>query len=284
MPGGYLAGVRLHVRCPAKVNLFLSVGPRDGTGYHPIHTIFQAIGLCDDLFLTPVDEETTFDCNWPWVPDDNSVRQALKLVSEIATVPHLSIELVKRIPTQSGLGGGSSDAAGLLRGVQKLTGVGSEAELRSVALAVGADVPFFMSGGRALGRGYGQRLTVLQDEPREWLLVAKPDIGCPTAEMYAKLDEMDYAWQEFPEDETLLYNDFEKVAPAECVELIDQLCRLGAKDAGLSGSGSAVFARFESEPLAEIACERLMEEFDGHAWVVPTLTRRESLEITVENA
>jgi hypothetical protein len=126
--------MRLHVRCPAKVNLFLSVGPKDETGYHPLHTIFQAIGLCDDLYLTPTDDETTLDCNWPWLPEQNSVSKALSLVSEIATVPPLKIELVKHIPMQSGLGGGSSDAAGLLRGIQKLTGVGSEAELKSVAL------------------------------------------------------------------------------------------------------------------------------------------------------
>lgn len=274
--------MRLHVRCPAKVNLFLSVGPKDETGYHPIHTIFQAIGLCDDLYLTPTENQTTLDCNWSWLPEENSVSRALSLVSEIATVPPLKIELVKHIPMQSGLGGGSSDAAGLLRGIQKLTGVGSEAELKSVALAVGADVPFFLTGGRALGRGYGQRLTPMADEPREWLLVAKPDVGCSTVEMYAKLDQLAYEWRMFPETETQLYNDFEKVAPPECLDLIQRLCTLGAHDAGLSGSGSAVFGRFESEPLAEVACERLLEDFEGHAWVVPTLSRSESLDISVQ--
>lgn len=262
--------------------MFLSVGPQDQTGYHPIHTIFQAVGLCDDLFIEPVEEGSEFDCNWSWVPEDNTVTRALKLVSEIAAVPPLKIELVKRIPMQSGLGGGSSDAAGLLRGIQKLTGVGSESELMSVALAVGADVPFFLMGGRALGRGYGQKLTPMRDEPREWLVIAKPEVGCSTGEMYSRLDELNYEWREFPEVEAQLYNDFEKVAPPECTELIQRLCRLDARDAGLSGSGSAVFGRFDSEPLAEVACERLMEDFEGHAWVVPTLSRRESLEISVE--
>lgn len=274
--------MRLHVRCPAKVNLFLSVGPRDDSGYHPIHTIFQAVGLCDDLFIEPTDGDPEFDCNWPWIDEDNSVCKALKLVSEIATVPPLRIELIKHIPIEAGLGGGSSDAAGLLRGVERLCGATSGVELQTVALAVGADVPFFLRGGRALGRGYGQKLTPMADGFREWYLLAKPDIGCSTAEMYAKLDEHPRTWLEYPDEDAGFYNDFEAVAPEESIELIARLKRLGALDATLCGSGSAVFGKFASEPLAEVACERLCEDFDGQAWVVPTLSRQESLDISVE--
>jgi len=137
-------------------------------------------------------------------------------------------------------------------------------------------------GGRVLGRRLNTSDTfVLFCQPREWLLIAKPEVGCPTSEMYSKLDALDYEWRDFPTDGKL-YNDFERVAPCECLELIEQLCRLGAKDAGLSGSGSAVFGRFAAEPLAEVAYEQLMEDFEGHAWVVPTLTRRESQEIVVQ--
>lgn len=273
--------MRLHVRCPAKVNTFLSVGKKDARGYHPIRTVFQAIGLCDELFIG-TDVETSLSCNWPWLGDDNTVWKAIKLASEIAQVPPIEVALVKQIPVESGLGGGSSDAAGLLRAVKKMTGVGSDAELLTVALAVGADVPYFLTGGRAKGEGYGQKLTPLPDLRREWLLLAKPEVGCSTGEMYAKLDALDYEWREFPQDDKL-YNDFERVAPCECLELIERLCRLDARDAGLSGSGSAVFGRFDSEPLAEIACERLMEDFEGHAWVVPTLSRQESLDIAFQS-
>jgi 4-diphosphocytidyl-2-C-methyl-D-erythritol kinase len=273
--------MRLHVRCPAKVNLFLSVGKKDLRGYHPIRTVFQAVGLCDELFIGTTDDESSLTCNWPWLGTDNTVWTALKLATEIAQVPSMEVALVKHIPAESGLGGGSSDAAGILRAVKKMAGVGSEAELLTVALAVGADVPFFLTGGRAMGEGYGQKLTPLSDAPREWLLIAKPDIGCSTSEMYAKLDALDYEWRDFPADDKL-YNDFERVAPCECLELIEWVCRLGARDAGLTGSGSAVFGRFESEPLAEVACERLLEEFEGHGWVVPTLGRRESLDISVQ--
>jgi len=270
----------LHVRCPAKVNLFLSVGKKDQRGYHPIRTVFQAVGLCDDLYITPTTGETELISNWPWLGTDNTVWKALKLASEIANVPPLEIRLVKHIPSESGLGGGSSDAAGLLRGIKKLTGVGSEAELMTVALAVGADVPFFLTGGLARGEGYGQKLTPLPDRPREWLLIARPEVSCSTKEMYGLLDEKEFEWNEFP-DEDLLYNDFERVAPCECIELIERVQRLGARDAGLTGSGSAVFGRFDAEPMAEIACERLLEDFEGHGYVVPTLSREESLDIAV---
>ncbi|MEA2554507.1 MAG: 4-diphosphocytidyl-2-C-methyl-D-erythritol kinase [Fimbriimonadaceae bacterium] len=259
--------------------MFLSVGPRDPFGYHPLRTTFQAVGLEDDLYIETTDGETEISFNWPWIPEQNTISKALALVSEIATVPPLKIEVTKRIPIESGLGGGSSNAAGILRAVQKLTGVGSTAELHSVAAAVGTDVPFFLLGGRAQGIGYGDHLMALRDEPREWLLIARPEVGCPTPEMYAKLDEQSYEWKDFPEED-ILYNDFERVAPCECLDLIERVCALGAKDAGLSGSGSSVFGRFESEPLAEIACERLWEDFEGDVWVVPTLTRRESLQMS----
>src|SRR5579885_851097 len=118
--------MRLHVRCPAKVNLFLSVGKKDAKGYHPIRTIFQTVGLEDEIFIEPTYGIPDLSFNWPWIPDHNSVSKALSLVSEIATLPRLSIQVTKRIPAESGLGGGSSDAGGILRAVQKLTGVGSD--------------------------------------------------------------------------------------------------------------------------------------------------------------
>jgi 4-diphosphocytidyl-2-C-methyl-D-erythritol kinase len=266
------------------VNFFLSVGKKDARGMHPVRSVFQAVGLCDELFIGTTEKETSLTCNWPWLGKKNTVWRALKLVSEIAQIPNMEVALVKHIPAQSGLGGGSSDAAGLLRAVDKMTGIGGQAELKAVAFAVGADVPFFLTGGRAKATGYGQKIMPLPEREREWLLVAKPEVSCSTAEMYAKLDALDYEWRDFPEDDNVLYNDFERVAPAECLELIERLCNLDARDAGLSGSGSAVFGRFDSEPLAEIACERLMDDFEGHAWVVPTLSRQESLDISVQTA
>src|SRR5256885_14356896 len=105
------------ILCPAKINEFLSVGPRDERGYHPIRTIFQAISLFDELTITEA-EEDSFACNID-LPERNTLTKALSLVKEFVDVPPLAITLKKEIPTGAGLGGGSSDAAGLLRRINE---------------------------------------------------------------------------------------------------------------------------------------------------------------------
>lgn len=266
---------RLIVSCPAKVNLFLAVGRPDERGYHPIRTVFQAIGLFDELM---VEEAPTpeFVCDSPEVPQENTVTHALRMLSEVAPLPPLRLTMTKRIPSQAGLGGGSSDAAGLLRAAKQLVPSIPKEDLHRVAMAVGMDVPFFLVGGRARGDGYGERLSPLPDAPQEWLVVARPNVGCATGEAYRALDAKAYEWRDFPPDDRL-YNDFERVAPCESLDLIESLQALGARDAALSGSGSAVFGRFESQDEAESAAARMRAEKALSVWVAPTLTRAESL-------
>jgi 4-diphosphocytidyl-2-C-methyl-D-erythritol kinase len=149
-------------------------------------------------------------------------------------------------------------------------------ELKGIAEAIGMDVPFFLVGGRAKAEGYGQIISPLPDMEPEWYVVARPTVGCSTPEAYRQLDERSYSWREFPEADEL-YNDFERVAPCECLDLIKILQRNGAKDAALSGSGSAVFGRFATQGAAEIARSAMKSEGELRTWVVKTLTRSESL-------
>jgi 4-diphosphocytidyl-2-C-methyl-D-erythritol kinase len=271
--------VRVRVPCPAKINLFLTVGPLDSRGYHPLRTVFQAVGLWDELLIETGLDKTQITCNWADLPERNTLTRTLSLLSEIAPVPPLKAHLTKHIPPQSGLGGGSSDAAGLIRGIVKLIQLPiPENELRSVAAAVGADVPFFLLGGRAKGEGYGEILMPLPDIERQWMVILRPQIGCSTPQMYGALDSMPRQWREFPAGDEL-YNDFERVAPCESIELIERLQVHGAEDGGLTGSGSAVFGRFNSEAEARAALARVQSEFNGQSWVVPTLTRAESLRV-----
>jgi 4-diphosphocytidyl-2-C-methyl-D-erythritol kinase len=109
------------VRCPAKVNTFLSVGPRDARGYHPLRTVFQAVGLFDEVSIStaPHDE---IDCDWDGLPTENTLTKSLRLLRELAPIPPLHITLKKRIPSQAGLGGGSSDAAGVIRFARRAYG------------------------------------------------------------------------------------------------------------------------------------------------------------------
>lgn len=247
----------LLVCCPAKVNLFLSVGPKDKRGYHPIRTIFQAVDLCDNLYIEEADRDG-FECDWP-LPEPNTVTKAWGLLKEFAHLPPLRVRLEKRIPAESGLGGGSSDAAGFLRSINGFLAHPLPAEsLFEIACAVGADVPFFLAGGAALGEGYGEKLTPLAARPERWFVLAKPDIGCSTAEMYARLDALgSRPFLGFPSDARTnvkaFGNDFELVAPAECLALISFLNACQCSSAGLTGSGSAVFGVFPSRKAADEA-------------------------------
>jgi 4-diphosphocytidyl-2-C-methyl-D-erythritol kinase len=254
----------IHIKCPAKLNLFLSVGPIDQRGYHPLRTIFQAISLYDELSIEKADE-LSFECEDPAVPEDNTVVKAARLMMEVADFPPLKIRLKKKIPIMAGLGGGSSDAAGvIMAGRQLMNAMLPAHELSAVAKAIGADVPFFLMGGRAQATGYGEILTKLPSpDPLEWYVIAQPKELCNTKDMFMRLDGKAYVWREFPElDE--LYNDFLRVCPASCLTLIDQLHEHGARDAGLTGSGSAIFGRFETERKARRAADMI---YDQAPWI-----------------
>ncbi|MBL8088199.1 MAG: 4-(cytidine 5'-diphospho)-2-C-methyl-D-erythritol kinase [Chthonomonas sp.] len=264
-----------NLRCPAKVNTFLSVGQPDASGYHPIRSIFQAVGLYDTLTITSGVAQTEILCDWRGLPERNTLSKTLQLVRELVDVPPLRIELRKGIPVESGLGGGSSDAAGLLRALPQFVGELPWGHATMVAEAVGADVPFFLVGGRARAEGYGEKLTALENVPREWLVIVKPDVGVSSAQAYGQLDAKPREWRAFPVDDRELYNDFERVAPCACLEIVDRMLGLGADGALLSGSGSAVFGRFATEEEARKVAMHMAGA--GNVFVAPTLSREESL-------
>lgn len=267
------------VWCPAKVNLILDVGPLDSNGYHPLRTLFQAVGLFDELTVVR-GEEDTLRTHGSSLPPENTITRALRLIREFGDVPPLEIELKKRIPLEAGLGGGSSDAAGLLRVVNRVAPAPFAREiLHEVACAVGSDVPFFLVGGRALGEGYGERLTPLDDEPCVWLVIAKPrEVGTSTPEAYRALDQIE---RPYDSDSDLVdwRNDFELVMPDESKAAMASLRSAGARRSLLSGSGSAVFGEFTSQCEASQAATTLALESDLDTWVAPTLSRAESLKI-----
>lgn len=264
--------MKFTLQCPAKINLFLSVGKPDASGYHPIRSIFQAVSLFDEITIESASEDT-FVCDSPDVPAENTVTKALRLVREVREVPPLRITLVKRIPSQSGLGGGSSDAAGLLRLIPRIAGELPWGHEQMVAEAVGADVPFFLVGGRARAEGYGERLTELPDGPVAHYVIHWPSCGVSTAAAYRALDAQDRPWRDYPDDDAPFFNDFEAIAPEPCHAAIARLKELGASRAALSGSGSAVFGELDSsESAANVA-----QEFGPNTWAVRSLGRQESL-------
>ena len=261
--------------CPAKINSFLSVGPPDGSGFHPLRTVFHALSLADELTAEPAAQDEIV-CSWADLPAENTLTKAWRLAREYVELPLLRVSLTKRIPAESGLGGGSSDAAALLR----LLAIASRGRLErdnlfEIALAVGADVPFFLVGGSALAEGYGERLTPLPDGPQRWLVIVRPPVGVSTAQAYCELDARKRDFLEFPQDLWSGHNDFMLVAPEECRRVASWLQGQGAEAVGLTGSGSAVYAVFGSEEAAQGV--QAHAEGMGDSWVCRTLTREESL-------
>ncbi len=188
----------LHIPAFAKVNLRLDILERRADGYHELRTIFQSISLHDTLLLElkrepGIELRITGDSQLAGEPgQDNLVYRALQEVGlEIGFRQGVRATLTKRIPVGRGLGGGSSDAAAALIGLLRLTGKRiAAARLHAIASGLGADVPFFLHGGRALGIGRGDEIYPLPDAPRREVLVVSPrQIAVPTKDAYRWISE-----------------------------------------------------------------------------------------------
>ena len=248
----------LRLRAPAKLNLVLTVGPRRSDGYHRLSTLFQAIDLYDELEIEPADEIVV-----EGFAEDTLVRAALDALGETRRV-----RLTKRIPVAAGLGGGSSDAAAVLRA---LRGERPVNELYAIARELGADVPFFLSGCEtALGSGRGDRIHALPDFPRGHAFVLVPaSRGLSTAEVFALARPSEifpalhgdlvrgvHMVRDAAGVAALVRNDLEPVVLERRPELAEPLARLraeGALAAALTGSGPTVFGVFGGRADAERA-------------------------------
>ena len=188
----------LRLLAPAKVNLTFEVLGRRNDGYHEVRTILQAISLADELTFEESDGLTlTVEPEGAAPVEENLVLAAARLLQREPGVPAgAAVHLVKRIPTAGGLGGGSSDAATALLGLRQLWGLNLDADaLRGLAAQLGSDVPFFVSGGTALGEGRGELLSPLPT-PQGEAVVAVPDDSRPrdkTAQMYGLLRPEHYS-------------------------------------------------------------------------------------------
>lgn len=259
------------VRCAAKVNLYLAVvGSRDD-GYHDIVTLFQPVSLWDEVTLTPRCGEVRIAGNDPAIPWDerNLIFRAAKLLLEtVGCAEGVSIDVRKAIPSGAGLGGGSSDAAATLVGMNELFSFHlSQDRLREIALDIGSDVPFFVLGQPAIGRGRGELLETTPGLPGGYVVIVKPGITVSTKWAYSNvnflltkvkseitLELLLEGLRHFPDSELDTYNSFESGVVEEFSEIgtVLQECReQGAILCSLSGSGSACFAVFDERNRAE---------------------------------
>jgi len=256
---------------PAKLNLFLHVTGRRTDGYHLIQTAFRLIDLCDWITIAPRDDGAVrLESTLPGVPAEQNLAlraaRALKDATDVRAGAAISLD--KRIPIGAGLGGGSSDAATTLIALNRLWGTGlSRADLASLAVGLGADVPFFVFGRNAFGEGIGEVLTALDLEPA-WYVVLTPQVAVPTGEIFAA-PELTRAAK--PIKITAFFkgfgrNDLEPVVCARYPEVAKHLAWLrGFGDARMSGSGSSVFAEFASEAEAQAVVARIPGGMRGFA-------------------
>jgi 4-diphosphocytidyl-2-C-methyl-D-erythritol kinase len=283
------------VRVPAfaKVNLRLEVLGRRADGYHELRTIFQTISLHDTLDLettrgTRIDLHIFGNSELARQPGrDNLVCRALeKLRSELGMRQGIRAMLTKRIPVGRGLGGGSSDAAAALVGLLRLAGKRVEpARLAEIASSLGADVPFFLSGGRALGIGRGDEIYPLPEIPRRPVVVVSPqDIAVATRDAYRWIARrltkrpdpsklLRFCALCWSPQGAALSNDFEgAVFPrySRLAAIKRELLRQGAAGASLAGSGSAVFGIFQNPAKARRAARAFPKD---QVFVCSTLSR-----------
>lgn len=276
----------LTVRACAKINLTLEVLGRYPDGYHQIASVMQLINLSDTLTFEASDR-LQLRCDIPQlVGDDNLVLQAARLLQEAARCRQGAlISLQKGIPVNSGLGGGSSDAAATMKALNEFWKLDlPRQQLEALSAKVGSDVLFFLDGGTALVEGRGEKVTPLPSLPRHWVVLLKPPFDVPrkTPGMYNRLDSSHFTSGQFTQtlveclekgerfDGSLCYNAFEQVAFSFFHGLEEHQQSFLAAGAGwvrLSGSGPSLFTLVEDRATAEMICSKLK----GKAYLAGTL-------------
>lgn len=293
----------VRLRAPAKINLSLRILGRRPDGYHELRTVFQSISLCDNLEVTFTPDGRrgiSLDCNVPELSGASNLayRAADELLAAGNWRGSVLVRLEKKIPSGAGLGGGSSDAGAVLRALSfLLKPPPPRIVVFEIAAKLGSDIPYFLSGGRAIGVGRGEEVYPLPDSPRKWGLVVAPDARVSTPEAYAGWSRRPNAAltpeqrqfiissfcsgirvPEEAEGQILaepLANDFEEVVFRKIPELANwkqRLLDLGADVAMMSGSGSALFGLFPDRARAREA-ERSFGPFAGSIYQVSTLGR-----------
>ena len=263
--------MEIKVLAPAKINLSLEVLGKRPDGYHEISTVMQTVSLYDTITLSDNDSESvTISCNYDGVPCDDSnicAKAAYRFFDYCRMdVKGVHIDIDKKIPTQAGLAGGSSDGAAVVLGLNRLFGTGLKpGEMHEICERVGADVPFCLVGGTKLATGIGTNLKKLPSFNCSDIVICKPDsVSVSTADAYKKVDALNphasytdemikalYSRDMFFIT-TTIFNDFElALSIPEVNEIKKIMLDCKARGTGMSGSGSAVFAVFTSSRRAK---------------------------------
>jgi 4-diphosphocytidyl-2-C-methyl-D-erythritol kinase len=272
----------LELEAHAKVNLTLEVLGKRDDGYHDIVSIMQTIDLHDTVKLKP-SEDITLTCDDPALSGENNLAfiAAQKLKEATGTDSGVEIDIEKQIPVSAGLGGGSSDAAAVLNGLNQLWDLDLElAELEQIAAEIGSDVPFFLSGGTALVQGRGEHVVPLANANIQWMVVVSPETDLPdkTARLYGEIVDSDHTRGVLTHKlagrirgggdapAQFFFNVFEayagKVFP-EYPAIRDTFRGLGAMGILMSGAGPSMFALAPSREVG-VAWQLMLQMQHGY--------------------
>jgi 4-diphosphocytidyl-2-C-methyl-D-erythritol kinase len=263
----------MKINSPAKINLFLHIIGKRPNGYHDIHSLMCGVALYDTLTLDFETSKITVACTHPAVPEDETniaCRAAECFFDALGHSGGVAINIEKRIPVAAGLGGGSSNAAGVLSGLNTHYGHPfSNRSLASLALSLGADVPFFIHQQPALATGVGENLELFKGIQPYYVVLIHPEIQVSTSEVYNNLNlgltNCEQKHKSFPLSEGFnplyhLCNDLETVTISWYPEILDiknALLDQGALGSLMSGSGPTVFGIFSDSDRAKKAYETL---------------------------
>jgi 4-diphosphocytidyl-2-C-methyl-D-erythritol kinase len=261
----------IEITAPAKINLTLEVLKKRPDGFHEIRSVLQTIDLHDTLYFEQ-GERVTWECDGPgWSSAQSLVSKAVSLLREAAGVTKGAvIKIEKRIPLMSGLGGDSSDAAAVLKGLIELWDLEIPQEkMVEIAARLGSDVMFFLNGGTALAAGRGERITQLPPARKMWVVLVMPDIPVEmgkTGRMYSLLKPVyftdgsitqklvDTLKQKKPFLPAMIYNVFENIAFEDFTLkhlCLDPMIKSGALHVHLAGSGPVLFTMLAEKARAE---------------------------------
>jgi len=267
-----VAAPALRVRCPAKINLGLWILGRRPDGYHEIDTVMQTVSLEDELLLERAGDGFELTTRGLPIPANgpNILERAWELIAPRNPPAGVRVRLTKRIPVAAGLGGGSSDAAGFLVGLDRLLGLDlPEEEIRDLAARLGSDVTFFLKGGTARATGRGEQVRHLCPAPPGWIVLATPPVAISTTWAYERVKipltlagrsatilAAAIASQDWRSISPHFHNDFEDAVLSE-FEVVAGLRRAldasGVLGSLLSGSGSTVFGLARTRDEAQSA-------------------------------
>jgi len=264
----------------AKINLHLEVGKKRADGFHEISSLMQEISICDDMVVSLSDVETCINVAGANIGNDNSLKKAICAFSKTTGLKfHLNVSLIKRIPLGAGLGGASSDAASLILAMDKLLKTNlSYEELLGIALEVGSDVPFFLTGGSARVEGRGEKVYPCKLDRSYVGLLVYPNFPSITKEAYAMLDCDKGRMYEtidlegFYSFDSKLFNSFEKPLferYPELKEIKDDFLTFASEMSLMSGAGSSVYGLFSSWEKARDAQLSLLKKWSNCNFFIP---------------